>query len=123
MADTHESTIPRIITDRVVNSVNSLVRKLPTIEEWYDILHHTHSAESIVGLSDMIAGGGSTDVGERLKEAEEKVATLTTTVESLETTVAELKTIIEEYAATDISIGDYDVNTPGIQDIDGNTIG
>jgi hypothetical protein len=70
-----------------------------TFEQYYDIMHHTHKAEDIIG------------------DSSASIAELTHEVNELKEIVAQLSAKINE---PDLS--DYDIEKEGVQDIEGNTI-
>jgi chromosome condensin MukBEF ATPase and DNA-binding subunit MukB len=111
-----------------------------TIEEFYDLMHHTHSISDLVGGSDVVEG-----------DIQATVLNLVNTVNELKQTIEDQKNIINELTIKSkeqeetinqvsqqvednknkidgttengIDIIDWDIEKEGIQDLDGNTIG
>ena len=113
----YTSKYPKIVIDSIHNSVNESLAKRWTIEEFYDIMHHTHNIEDLVG---------SLENGGDYTEIKNTVAELIQTVNELKTENEELKKIIKEITdeiSNMTSVGDWDVETPGIQDSQGNDLG
>ena len=153
MSNTHyTSKYPRIIMDSIGNSANESMKKTLTVEEYYDLLHHTHDAASIVNnhTGDTSYSELQTSVAEtqqivnNLKQMIEQlttnnndlqqtVNTLNTTIEELTNNNAELRAIMKTQAESIeviqkemeslAPISDWDAETPGNQDVNGNTIG
>ena len=103
-----ESKYPLIVIDKRQNSPNLNRTKTLTVEEYYDLLHHTHHSSDIIGGE----GGESPSIDELINTINEMKNTITTLT---------ARVVALENAAEDIT--DYDLDTPGIQDINGNTIG
>lgn len=116
MSDLNYTSIyPKIITDDKGNSVNESLAKKLTIEEYYDLLHHTHSVTDLV-----ISGGMSYDeLQNTVKTLSEMLNNLIGIVQVQQVTIDEMKAEM----ATIANIKDWDVTTPGIQDPEGNTLG
>ena len=108
MSNMYTSKYPTIVTDKRINSVNESLQKKLTIEEYYDLTHHTHNIDHLISSGGMSYG-----------EMQNAILSLTKTVEELLKTVDELK----KQAANTPTVSDWDVTIPGNQDIDGNTLG
>lgn len=98
----YTSKYPKIITDASGNSVNEGLKKIVTIEEWYDISHHTHDISTLSVSDD---GVSYDELVAMVNELQEMVKTLQAQVSNMP------------------SVGDWDVETPGNQDANGNTLG
>jgi hypothetical protein len=125
------SKYPKIVIDENDNSPNSNMKKTLTIEEFYDLMHHTHNAKDIIGLntgnnnssSDSSNNtGDNSSSSEEVAELKEQVKSLSMTVEDLQDKVQILTETLTSYMDNDIGVADYDATTPGIQDEYGNTI-
>lgn len=119
------ATYPRIQTDPNINYPASQynIQKI-TVEEWNDLLHHTHKLCDIQDNDgNFLDSGSSQDLSGYVKR--EDYDALAETVASLIERVAELESRISSGGGdlSGITIGDYDLDTPGIQDENGNTIG
>ncbi len=118
------SIYPKIVIDERDTSVNSNMRKYLTVEEFYDLMHHTHKIEDIIGNKSeggdgpIIIPDGSSEIIEKLQN---KIITLENTVDQLTTQIQAIRSEFNEYVENDIGIADYDVTKPGIQDEHGNT--
>lgn len=95
-----KSKYPKVIVDNINNSVNEGLKKIVTIEEWYDLTHHTHD------ISTLSSDEGGTSYDE-----------LVAMVVELQAAIKEIKAEIANMA----SVKDWDLDTPGIQDSNGNT--
>ena len=95
-----QSKYSEIIIDKSLNSVNNGHNIILTAEQLYDIMHHTHNAEDIIGAEES---------DQTINELKNEVASLKQAIEELQDTIG-----------TDLT--DYDIDTPGVQDINGNTI-
>lgn len=114
----YSSQYPKIVMDTNINSVNDSLAKKLTVEEYYDLLHHTHTVSSLIGS---VGGGdvsydGITDIVNTLSDT---VNSLVNTVQIQQETINELKSQINSL----IHVKDWDVNTPGNQDVNGNDLG
>ena len=114
MAKRYGATYPRIVMDESVNYPNARFNiKRITVEEWNDLLHHTHKKSEIVnedgnflGASEPLDDSSVTEaLIERVEELESQVTILLAKVAALEN------------GSTDsgVTIGDWDVETPGTQ--------
>lgn len=123
MAKAYTSKYPSIIIDKVSNSVNDSLQKKMTIEEYYDIMHHTHN------ISDLAVKEGTMSISEMqttINDLLADIGDLKSIIEAQKNTINELKEnieIIKEEISNVTTISDYDVETPGIQDAEGNTLG
>jgi len=109
MSKVYTSKYPKIITDNRGNSVNESLKKQLTIEEYYDIMHHTHDASSILNKEDIA----------NYEEMQNSIKSLTETVNTLQVTIKNMQDQINNMPP----IGDWDTDTPGIQDQEGNDLG
>lgn len=85
----YQSKYSKIITDEAHQSVNPNTEYHLTVEEYYDLTHHTHNASDIDGIGSG-SDGSSGDV-----------AALTASVNDLKEAVAELKVLIQQNATAD----------------------
>lgn len=125
------SKFPEIVIDRKFNSPNAQTANI-TVEQYYDLMHHTHKA------SDLLGGDGSSQGGGISEEDKKTIQELKTKIEELTTTINEQQKLIEtqnraissledsvktigETAGFDIA--DWDVTKPGIQGPEGDTLG
>lgn len=118
----YQSKYPEIIVDKDQNSPNMHPVVL-SVEQLYDLMHHTHK------LSDLISDGGDKPGQDEdqtpVQQLTTKVESLSAVVETVNTEIASINSEIEELkvaSESTMSITDWDVTKPGIQDIDGNTI-
>ena len=138
----YKSKYPKIIIDtEKTTHFNNRLNYNITIEEFYDLMHHTHS------IADLTAVDGEV-VDDNIQAT---VLNLVATVNELKQTIANQQNTINELVIknneqyqtinqlsqqvkinkdniTDITEGsddiyDWDVTKEGIQDVDGNTIG
>ena len=58
----YDSRYPKVITDTTSQSVNPNLKKEITVEEWYDLLHHTHAEFSNSSSGGSTGGGNSGNV-------------------------------------------------------------
>ena len=151
MSNKFTSKYPRIIFDKRENSVNDGLAKKLTVEEYYDLLHHTHDLSSLIGdgdvpISDIMESINKLIVNvTRLEETieyqetvikryEEEITHLTNITESHNKTITELNQVVNnqneiiqnitnEVIHNGITIGDWDVEKPGDQDINGDDLG
>ena len=127
---------PLIQLDANVNYPNAAnnIKKV-TVEEWQDLLHHTHKLSEILDDSGEFLGGeGSADGGVSVaafNELKETVQQQAQTIQTQAETIAQLQESLSQLINTvnninnsnGIIIGDWDVTKPGIQDQNDNTIG
>ena len=144
MSNTYVSKYPSIVVDKAANSVNESLKKVVTVEEYYDLRHHTHDIATLA-----VAEGSMT-----YNEMQTTVTELLETINDLNTTVQEQNNTIQEQNNTIVeqnntikrieeaneelrkaietinnelsnmaSISDWDVETPGNQDANGNNLG
>lgn len=142
---------PQIIMDSRKNSANTLIQKRISVEDWNDLLHHTHNASDLVIDSE---GTTYSDMQNTIAELNKNIDSFNTTIYEQQSTINdlkiaiayqqntidELKNIIEnqnntisEYTvaveslskevANIPSVSDWDVDKPGKQDSDGNDLG
>lgn len=133
----YKSKYPEIIMDNNNNSPNGYTKYNLTVEQYYDLLHHTHNSSDLVGGSG--EGGGSNisqTVSDLVKKVEalqntvnkqdEIIKSLNTTIQGQNENIEQISKQIDDISGPDsgiVDVGDWDVETPGIQDINGNTIG
>ena len=124
-------TFPTIQIDKQTNYPNAAnnIKKI-TVEEWQDLLHHTHKLPDILdkdgnflGQNTSADGSVSIEAFNQLQETvqtqRETITTLTERLEALEAAVRNINTS----STNGIIIGDWDATKEGIQDEHGNTIG
>ena len=138
MAKAYTSEYPEVVMDRDTNSANSGMIKRVTVEEWYDLLHHTHKVEEFVNKDlervEALAvpvnpeeGGGSGGIDasveqqilNTISQLTSKVETLTQTVESQQAIIEQQSQQINDLIANPPSSGgidviDWDATTPEI---------
>lgn len=93
---------PKIIMDETNQAVNPSCKKNITVEEWNDLLHHTHSEFNTGGT-----GGGGSDVD--LTEVIQAINNLTNLIQNQNNDIVTMKEKIEKieaYIDQDIQIGD-----------------
>ncbi len=113
----YSSQYPKIIMDTSTNSVNDSLAKKLTVEEYYDLLHHTHTVSSLIGS---VGGDASYDgITNIVNTLSDTVNSLVNTVQIQQETINELKAQLNSL----IHVKDWDVNTPGNQDVNGNDLG
>jgi hypothetical protein len=117
MNNMHTSKYPAIIVDSRGNSVNESLQMRLTIEQYYDLTHHTHDISSLA-------------IGENAmtyEQMQEQISTLNNTVETQQNTINELTESIKalkELIKNSIPlVSDWDVEKEGTQDINGNDLG
>lgn len=114
--NTYVSKYPRIIIDKRSNSPNDSLQKKITIEEFYDLMHHTHK------ISDLINDGGDIsyeEIQSIILGLQQEIKELKAIIQTQQATIEGIKTELVNTA----SISDWDVETPGNQDINGDTLG
>lgn len=121
MSQQYTGKYPKIITDESTNSPNQNMYVRLTVEQYYDLLHHTHNASDIIGINN--EGSVEPTDSETIQELQSTVETLTETVTTLQNAIGDISEKIDKYIEEDIGIADYDATKPGIQDENGNTIG
>ena len=127
MAKAYTSEYPEVVMDRDTNSANSGMIKRVTVEEWYDLLHHTHKVEEFVNKDlervEALAvpvnpeeGGGSGGMDSSVEQQIlNQIAQLTSKVETLTQTVESQQAIIEQQSQ---QINDLIANPPSSGGID-----
>lgn len=118
MSDMYTSKYPKILIDTNTNSVNDSMLQKITVEQYYDLLHHTHDISSIS------IGEGSMSYA----ELQSMVIALKEELDSLKSIVGntdEIKNSIDELnkqMAKVPTVSDWDTETPGVQDANGNDV-
>ena len=109
------ATFPKVVLDTNINYPNAHFNiKRITVEEWNDILHHTHKASEILDDDGNMPGSTIARITvEEYAEMKETIQTLTEQNTELISRIAALENASD--ANGDITIGDWDVETPGIQ--------
>lgn len=131
-AKEYTSEYPEITMDKDKNSVNDNMIRQMTIEEWYDLLHHTHKVNEFVdeqgnkvkALYAPINEDGSTDDSgltldeqtiNAVNEMKLTVAELKKTVEAQQKTIESQQKVIESLSKASsqhIDVVDWDASTP-----------
>lgn len=107
-SSTYENKYPEIIIDTDTQSANPLLKKAITVEEWNDLLHHTHKEFN----SSTADGTPITD--ENASRILDKLDELTTLIQDQANDISDIKTRtenIEAYIEQDIQIDDGSTNT------------
>ena len=142
MPHIYKSKYPKIIVDKDANSVNDQLQKKMTIEEYYDILHHTHDIESLSNSS----GTTIQEMYNTILETQQTLNDFRSTIEQQNDIIEQQNKIIQEQQnivnniseeneevkrkvaelANEIinipSVSDWDASAPGIQDMNGDTV-
>lgn len=144
MSNIYVSKYPSIVVDKSTNSVNESLKKVMTVEEYYDLKHHTHDISSLA-----VSDGNMTynELQTLVTEMSDIINNLNDTIEQQNTTIEQQNDIIQRLEAdtTELkelintqnnvinkiklemenmaSVSDWDIETPGIQDAEGNTLG
>ena len=137
MAKEFNSKYPTIVMDKRSNSVNeSMIKKL-TVEEYYDLLHHTHKMSDVISDDDTVSYD---EIQTTIEELSQTINSLNDTINEYQNTIQRLEadttelrntiatqqetinTLKDEIANTMSNVGDWDVETEGIQNINGETI-
>ena len=132
--------IPEIIVSNTEDSINggNLVYKL-TLEEFYDLMHHTHKLEDLQDENGILFPPSSgnqgiaplppkqqpvsliqqlqiniTNLSKQIVQLEAKISDLENTIESNN---AEINSKVDNYIDEDLTIGDWDATTPEIDKI------
>ena len=132
--------IPEIIVSNTEDSINggNLVYKL-TLEEFYDLMHHTHKLEDLQDENGILfpppSSGNEgiapppeqqpvsliqqlqiniTNLSKQIVQLEAKISDLENTIESNN---AEINSKVDNYIDGDLTIGDWDATTPEIDKI------
>jgi methyl-accepting chemotaxis protein len=150
MPNPNRSKYPEIIVDKDANMASgSLNTHHLTVEEYYDLLHHTHgfsdlvddegtSINELVEIVDQFSGTVNT-LSNTVEELTEQLSQATTTIaelrEQLSSTQSDISTVthsveditgrvktVEDKIAESYDVSDYDATTPEREDIDGNII-
>ena len=115
------ATYPKISIDEHVNYPNAQfnIKKI-TVEEWNDLLHHTHRQSEILDNNgEFIGQEGATAVSaEEVNELKEQVNTLIEQNRALASRITALENAGSSGSAGSddgIFIGDWDAEKPGIQ--------
>lgn len=119
------SIFPKITFDENLNANVKMAKSL-TIEEYLDLLHHTHDGVSeIGGMLEKITNLESkvAELEAKLKESGvtggDDVNTLSEKVDNLQTQLTALNSELDTYVDEDLQISDWDATTP---EIDSNPV-
>ena len=129
-------SFPLIQIDPVTNYPNAAnnIKKI-TVEEWQDILHHTHKLPEILDNDGNFLGQNASSDGsvslEAFNELKNTVDSQKEIIQSQASIIADLQESIAELTQTvnslksssGIMVADWDATKEGIQDENGNTIG
>lgn len=119
------SKFPKITFDESLNANIKMTKNL-TIEEYLDLLHHTHDGVSEIGgmlekistLETKVA-----ELEEKLKESGvtggDDVSALSEKVDNLQSQLTDLDSELDTYVDEDLQISDWDATTP---EIDSNPV-
>lgn len=119
----YTSKYPTVVTDQNINSANGSMIKKITVEEYYDLKHHTHS------MSDIAVDEGSMTFEEMqstINQMSQTINGLTTTINTLQeenSALREAINTINKEMVNMATVSDWDVEKPGNQDIKGNDLG
>lgn len=124
MINEYKSKYPEIVVDRTVNSPNDNQIVRLTLEQYYDLLHHTHNASDIIGTID-VDEAKLKELNDKLDEAiarvnelQQKVNSVSVQTNNLESNVTTLDTkvqTIDKYVENNGFVIDFDPSKPGIQ--------
>ena len=118
MDKSHLSKYPEIEIDKIPNSTNSNMTFPITIEQYYDLMHHTHKASDIIiegqgtdQIDNIIIDNLNTNIQE-LKETTEKqneiIVKQTKSIETLTKQVKDLQDTIDSMSQDMITTPDGD---------------
>jgi hypothetical protein len=113
----YSSKYARILVDDRNNSANDSLQKKITTEEYYDLMHHTHSIDTIM------VDEGTMTYGEMQEQVELLNSTVKTQqglIDSLTETITNLEKLIRNNIPL---VSDWDLEKEGRQDIHGNDLG
>ena len=143
MQNPNKSKYPEIVIDKNANmGSGSHNNRMLTVEEYYDLLHHTHSISDILddeGYSPSEIGGLVEQMQTTITTMADTIAQANETIEALRTKVADNAQVIENLTQSLVAVdqqietinhkldeayqvSDYDATTPEIEDDDGNII-
>lgn len=123
MGNKYTSKFPKILIDKKGNSPNESLQKKITIEEYYDLMHHTHNISTLIIDED---GTTYQEVQDTINKLNGEITNLRNTVQELQKSNNELKEIVQNLTGeitNTPAVSDWDVEKPGNQDIDGNDLG
>ena len=132
MSNIYSSKYPNVLIDKRGNSVNQSLQKRLTIEEYYDLVHHTHNMSDIVMDIGEGEGNNYTELMSSMSKLNDRINQLVSTVETQQKTIEDQKKTIESLTQTVEELKDdiintpsidWDPDTPGIQDLEGDTLG
>lgn len=104
MSDNNQDKYPKIITDDEKQAINPSMKYPLTVEEYYDLLHHTHD------VSSLISGGNSEmtdDINTNIAIINNNITNLTTTIQELQQTIIEQNQTIINIQESINSLNDY----------------
>ena len=115
------SKFPKIIIDSRQNThlSKSMQRKI-SIEEYYDLLHHTHNISDLIQNNEI---GTDENIQLTIANLVNTVNELKSTISKQQETIDRLSSLVEINEDNDVDVTDWDITKEGIQDINGNTIG
>ena len=115
MSHVYTSVYPTIIIDDRPNSVNDSMQKKITVEEYYDLMHHTHDISSLTNNNGMTYD----EIVNTINELKSTIAEQQKIINNLSNDIANLNNEVSNMPP----VSDWDVETPGIQDANGNDLG
>ena len=131
----YKSKYPKIIVDTNKSThFNNALNHNITVEEFYDLMHHTHSLSDLIGNSGEIVDGDiqvtvlnlvSTvnELKQTIETQQSVITELTEKTKTQEETINRLSQQVDNIVEDDSNYIDWDLEKEGIQDLDGNTIG
>lgn len=110
---TFESKYPEIVIDKDPNSPNSRMIHNLTVEQYYDLMHHTHEN---IGTGDPSADSTYKEILEKVNSMQGTIKTITEENNSLKQEINSMKNEISDIKSNSsgVYIGDMDATTPEI---------
>ena len=108
MNQSHQSQYPEIVMDNHNNSVNHNMTYPLTIEEYYDLLHHTHKLEDIIiewgtggsgSISDAVVNALNIKIDNLSKQVTDQQQTITSmqnTIKQQDQTIQKLQSDLQD---------------------------
>ena len=115
----------KILSDASENPNGKYNVKRLTVEEYIDLLHHSHNIEDLSMPSNEIGVEKKFSMAifdEKIQNLRAYLDQINSKIALMDETIQATQSEQEQIQDQGVGIGDYDVTTPGIQDAQGNTL-
>lgn len=107
MASSYENKYPKILIDTQDQSANPHTKKELTVEEWYDMLHHSHQefSNGDIGSTPPLTDENAAQILNKLNEITASIQAVTSDIASIKSRI----NAIDAYIEQDIQVEESDI--------------